>query len=120
MSSRCTDDLAFAVELARRAGALLSRSYERLERIDYKSKRDVVTDADYASERLVIDAIKAAHPGDAILAEPGLQVPHPHLHERAFALVPLVEVDRNALIPGHGPARDALAALAYEAVEGVG
>ena len=58
--------------------------------------------------------------GDAILAEPGLQVPHPHLHERAFALVPLVEVDRNALIPGHGPARDALAALAYEAVEAVG
>lgn len=69
MTSRWADELAFATDLARRAGALLLDSYERLERIDYKSKRDVVTNADYASERLVIDAIKARHPGDAILAE---------------------------------------------------
>src|SRR5918993_2466479 len=69
MTSRWADELAFATDLARRAGATLMDSYERLERIDYKSKRDVVTDADYASERLVIDAIKARHPDDAILAE---------------------------------------------------
>jgi myo-inositol-1(or 4)-monophosphatase len=69
MSSRWADELTFAIQLARRAGALLLESYERLERIDYKSKRDVVTNADYASERLVIDAIKARYPGDAILAE---------------------------------------------------
>ena len=69
MSSRWADELAFATDLARRAGATLMDSYERLERIDYKSKRDVVTNADYASERLVIDAIKARYPGDAILAE---------------------------------------------------
>jgi myo-inositol-1(or 4)-monophosphatase len=69
MTSRWADDLTFATDLARRAGAILLDSYERIERIDYKSKRDVVTDADYASERLVIDAIKARHPGDAILAE---------------------------------------------------
>jgi myo-inositol-1(or 4)-monophosphatase len=69
MSSRWADELAFATDLARRAGALLIDSYERLERIDYKSKRDVVTNADYASEHLVIDAIKARYPDDAILAE---------------------------------------------------
>ncbi len=69
MSSRFADELGFATDVARRAGALLIDSYERLERIDYKSKRDVVTNADYASERLVIDAIKARYPGDAILAE---------------------------------------------------
>jgi myo-inositol-1(or 4)-monophosphatase len=69
MSSRWADELAFATDLARRAGGLLLDSYERLERIDYKSKRDVVTNADYASERLVIDAIRNRHPGDAILAE---------------------------------------------------
>ena len=67
--SRWNDDLAFATDVARRAGALLTESYERLERIDYKSKRDVVTDADYASERLVIDAIRSRYPDDAILAE---------------------------------------------------
>ncbi len=69
MTSRWTDELRFATDLARRAGALLIESYERIERIDYKSKRDVVTNADYASERLVIDAIHERFPGDAILAE---------------------------------------------------
>ena len=69
MTSRWADELGFATDLARRAGALRTDSYERLERIDYKSKRDVVTNADYASERLVIDAIRARYPGDAILAE---------------------------------------------------
>jgi myo-inositol-1(or 4)-monophosphatase len=68
-SSRWADELDFATNVARRAGALLVDSYERLERIDYKSKRDVVTNADYASERLVIEAIKDRFPGDAILAE---------------------------------------------------
>jgi len=43
--------------------------YERLERIDHKSARDVVTEADHLSEALIIDAIRERHPGDAILAE---------------------------------------------------
>jgi myo-inositol-1(or 4)-monophosphatase len=63
------DDLAFAVALAARAGEILMDRYERLERIDYKSARDVVTEADHLSEDLVIEAIRARHPGDAILAE---------------------------------------------------
>jgi len=62
-------ELAFATDLARRAGGVLTDSYERLDRIDYKSKRDVVTNADYASEHLVIDAIRERFPDDAILAE---------------------------------------------------
>ena len=48
----------FARETAAAAGEILLASYERLERIDYKSKRDVVTNADYASERAVIAAIR--------------------------------------------------------------
>ena len=63
------DDLAFAFALATRAGEVLTERYERLERIDYKSARDVVTEADHLSEELIIDAIRARHPGDAILAE---------------------------------------------------
>ncbi len=43
--------------------------YERLERIDHKSARDVVTEADHLSEALIIDAIRAYQPGDSILAE---------------------------------------------------
>lgn len=63
------DELAFAEALARGAGALLVASYERVERIDYKSARDVVTEVDYASEKLLIDAIRERFPDDAILAE---------------------------------------------------
>ena len=68
-STQWADELAFTIDLARRAGRVLTASYGRLERIDYKSKRDVVTDADYASEHLVIDAIQSRYPDDAILAE---------------------------------------------------
>jgi len=49
--------------------------------------------------------------GDAVIDEPGLRVPHPRLHERAFALLPLMDVAPDAVIPGVGPARDALRAL---------
>jgi myo-inositol-1(or 4)-monophosphatase len=62
-------DLAFAVDLAGRAGELLTASYEQAMKVDRKSKRDVVTDVDYASEALVIEAISERFPADAILAE---------------------------------------------------
>jgi myo-inositol-1(or 4)-monophosphatase len=62
-------ELTFAVALAERAGELLTASYERALRIDRKSKRDVVTDVDYASEALVVKAIRERFPGDSILAE---------------------------------------------------
>ena len=62
-------DLAFAVELADRAGALLMDSFGKVQRIDRKSARDVVTDVDFTSEALIIDAIRERFPDDAILAE---------------------------------------------------
>lgn len=58
--------------------------------------------------------------GDATIDEPGLRIPHPHLHERVFALVPLLEVAPDATIPGLGPARDALAKLDRDGIEVVG
>ena len=58
--------------------------------------------------------------GDAVMDEPGLHVPHPHLHERAFALVPLVEIAPDAMIPGIGAARAALAAMEPSGIEALG
>ncbi len=43
--------------------------------------------------------------------EPGLRVPHAHLHERRFALEPLAELDPDLEIPGRGRVSDVLAAL---------
>jgi fructose-1,6-bisphosphatase/inositol monophosphatase family enzyme len=64
-----SDDLSFALEVANRAGQLLMDRYERVERIDYKSARDVVTEVDHLSESLILDAIRATFPHDGILAE---------------------------------------------------
>ena len=55
--------------------------------------------------------------GDAVIDAPGLRVPHPHLHERAFALVPLLDVAPDAVIPGIGPARDAPGVMAAGDIE---
>ena len=40
--------------------------------------------------------------GSERINERGLHVPHPHMHERAFVLVPLAELDPALGIPGHG------------------
>jgi 2-amino-4-hydroxy-6-hydroxymethyldihydropteridine diphosphokinase len=40
--------------------------------------------------------------GDAIIDEPGLQVPHPRFRERAFVLRPLEEIARDWIDPGTG------------------
>src|SRR5262249_53236237 len=49
--------------------------------------------------------------GDEIVDEPGLQIPHPRLHERRFALEPLAELDPALEIPGRGPVQALLAGL---------
>jgi 2-amino-4-hydroxy-6-hydroxymethyldihydropteridine diphosphokinase len=36
-------------------------------------------------------------------ADRDLVLPHPHAHERAFVLVPWLDVDPGAVLPGHGP-----------------
>jgi myo-inositol-1(or 4)-monophosphatase len=63
------DDLALTVDSAVAAGRLLMERYERVERVDYKSARDIVTEVDHLSEELIIAAIRARHPADGILAE---------------------------------------------------
>jgi len=57
---------------------------------------------------------------DEVIDVPGLRLPHPHLHERAFALVPLLEIAPAILIPGHGPAQRALDALETSAIKPLG
>jgi 2-amino-4-hydroxy-6-hydroxymethyldihydropteridine diphosphokinase len=49
--------------------------------------------------------------GGDVVDEPGLRVPHPRLHERRFALEPLVELDSELVVPGAGRVSDLLAAL---------
>jgi myo-inositol-1(or 4)-monophosphatase len=64
-------DLDFAVALAVRAGRLVASRYERVESIDYKGAKDIVTEVDRASEALVGRAIRRRFPGDGFLGEEG-------------------------------------------------
>jgi 2-amino-4-hydroxy-6-hydroxymethyldihydropteridine diphosphokinase len=41
--------------------------------------------------------------GDLEVREPDLEVPHPRAVERAFVLVPWLDVDAAAVLPGAGP-----------------
>jgi 2-amino-4-hydroxy-6-hydroxymethyldihydropteridine diphosphokinase len=49
--------------------------------------------------------------GDAEIDEPGLQVPHPRMHERLFVLAPLAEIAPELRIPGRGEVQTLLARL---------
>ncbi len=55
--------------------------------------------------------------GDSVIDEPGLQLPHPRMHERRFVLLPLEEIAPQCVIPGRGEARDWLARTAQQRVE---
>lgn len=49
--------------------------------------------------------------GDAEIDEPGLVVPHPHLHERRFVLEPLAELAPGLVVPGRGEVESLLAGV---------
>jgi 2-amino-4-hydroxy-6-hydroxymethyldihydropteridine diphosphokinase len=48
---------------------------------------------------------------DCRIDAPGLRLPHPHLHERAFVLLPLSEIAPALDVPGHGPVSELLARI---------
>jgi len=55
--------------------------------------------------------------GQEHIDEPGLTVPHPRVHERAFVLVPLLELEADPVLPGGR--RVAEVRLASEGLVGV-
>ena len=61
--------LDFAVETVREAGAVLRDYYRRGVTVKYKGEIDLITEADHASEALILQRIRSAYPDCAILAE---------------------------------------------------
>ncbi len=58
--------------------------------------------------------------GERAISEPGLTVPHPRMHERAFVLAPLEEIAPGLVIPGKGRVSELLAACADQDVRKLG
>ena len=79
-----TDDLdavlQVALAAAHSAGAILMDKFRRLERVEKKGAVDLVTEADLASEREIVSAIRRDFPGHSIVAEEGdyAGFPSPH------------------------------------------
>jgi myo-inositol-1(or 4)-monophosphatase len=64
-------DLSVAVEVAREAGALLKSNFGKVQEVDFKGRINLVTEMDRKSERLIIERLGAAFPGDDVWAEEG-------------------------------------------------
>ena len=58
--------------------------------------------------------------GDCQVDLPQLHIPHPRMHERAFVLLPLLEIAPDISIPARGPARQFLADVAGQDIEKLG
>lgn len=87
---------------------------EALLAIERRAGRERARDSRWGPRTLDLDLLLY---GDHIVDEPGLRVPHPHLHERAFVLVPLLEIAPGIHIPGIGSAADLLATMETAGVQ---
>jgi myo-inositol-1(or 4)-monophosphatase len=63
--------LSTSMEIAREAGALLASYFEKRVGYELKGEYDLVTEADRASERLIVDRLLEHFPNHAIVAEEG-------------------------------------------------
>ncbi|WP_129841674.1 2-amino-4-hydroxy-6-hydroxymethyldihydropteridine diphosphokinase [Streptomyces sp. RFCAC02] len=84
---------------------------ERAHAIEEAFKR--IRDTRWGPRTLDVDIV--AYQG-VTSGDPALTLPHPRAHERAFVLVPWLDVDPDAEVPGHGAAAALLAALGAEGV----
>ena len=84
-----------------------------LHKIERKFGRDRTTERRWGPRTLDLDLIAY---DDVSLQTPELTLPHPRLFERAFVLVPLVEIAPDRRIGGRS-IREALAGLSTEGID---
>jgi myo-inositol-1(or 4)-monophosphatase len=65
------DPLAVASEAALAAGAMLKTNFGKIDTIEYKSDRTLVTNLDKKSERMIVDALLSVFPDHGIIGEEG-------------------------------------------------
>lgn len=90
-----------------------ARLLSALQQIEHEAGRERIPGARNTARTLDLDILLY---GDAVIAEPGLHVPHPRMHERAFVLRPLADVAPDAVVPGRGAVRDLLLRVADQRI----
>jgi fructose-1,6-bisphosphatase/inositol monophosphatase family enzyme len=63
-----SQDLQFAIELARGAGKIVLDHYGKVERLT-KRHAEAVTDADRASQRFIVSGLRRRFPNDGVVGE---------------------------------------------------
>ena len=96
-------NLCLVIETNLSPGGLL----ERAQQIEIALGRDRAREAHWGPRPIDIDLLAY---DDIVVSEPGLELPHPQLFERAFVLVPLAEIAPNRIIAGRRVS-DALAGV---------
>ncbi len=84
-----------------------------LHKIEKKFGRDRANERRWGPRTLDLDLLSY---DDGVINRPDLTLPHPRLFERAFVLVPLVEIRPDGTIGGRS-LKDALAALPTGGIE---
>lgn len=87
--SRLPAERSLAVDVAREAGEMLLHRARGRRDVEFKGEIDLVTDADYASEKIIVDAIREACPDDLIIAEEGRGADAPGGSRRTWLIDPL-------------------------------
>ena len=99
-----------AVELETQLGA--SELLQELLRIERQLGRDRTQSPPQGPRTLDLDLLLY---GEERIRAPGLEVPHPRLHERRFVLEPLFDLDPGLFLPGRGSVQALLSGLDSEA-----
>jgi 2-amino-4-hydroxy-6-hydroxymethyldihydropteridine diphosphokinase len=81
-------------------------------------ERDFGRERPYPNAPRTLDLDILLYGQQSILAD-SLTVPHPRLTERAFALIPLLQIDPLIAIPGKGPAHSFVPGVAGQAIRKV-
>lgn len=112
------DDFLNAVLVVEDAGVDAWGWLRRGHELERAAQR--VRDVHWGPRTLDVDVVTVDGPDGPVLSDhPDLLLPHPGTPERATVLRPWLDVDPEAVLPGHGRVADLLAALGPHAEDGM-
>ena len=114
-----------AIEIARRAGAAVLELYAKQIHVEYKHAKEPVTEADLASNEVIVSALRASFPDDAILSEEAKDSDERLAASRVWVIDPIdgtkEYIDRNgqfAIMIGLAVDGEAVVGVVFQPVTG--